>query len=674
MSGAAAIAAAWKLPLVVADLLVGVILLDLGKQLRCQRPGLIAILWLLSPVPLWVSAGHGQIESLTVLAIVLSLDLLLRGRPVLAGVVVGLGIGVEYLPAFVALIVIFWLYASVISRRGVCSFAAGCAGAVVLCFGPALATALGRTSLLGGLAFTASVASHPGDSKAAATSTGSSLWAMFDLSPGPFWLFAAVSTAAALMIVVARKARSADITGRKRLGVFAAGGLLLCVTLFDPGVLPQFSVLVLAGLCLVGLCVELSPAAIILGPALQLAAGFFYVYGGSFQSFWYDMWVTTGMGGWPFPQSAQVQGWASRLGAVVITIGLIFVPSRMLGANVPARLRVVMARSAIIAAALGTAFLATWSLQPAFWQGVGPRGPVTLADFSLITQSQPGALTLTSKTAKLTFTSTQVLAARESSIKPALKLTVEAEPFFSRTTANTAALSHDAVQTVTVPGWARDKAHTRSLWISALFGRSAWRSQTQALAGVPGLRVGRQGKLISSSEATWVAPGWAVVTYNVPASMFSARGQLKLSLRDSPSGMTAWNGSPHVRWVIVSLHSGMASATIDDTAWRGLVSLPSPTPSLWIERTEEASIEVAVKPSKSVSITRANIGGQGAAIVAGSFAWPSSGALDYTIHGPVLFILGVIDAVALIIGGIVIGRWAGRAFKPQRPGHSRKDS
>jgi hypothetical protein len=664
ISGAAAIAAAWKLPLVLADLLVGVILVDLGRQLRSPRPGLIATLWLISPVPLWVSAGHGQIESLTVLAIVLSLDLLIRRRPLLAGVVVGLGIGVEYLPALVALIVIFWLYASVVERGEVCRFVAGCAGALAFCFGPALATELGRTSLLGGLAFTANVASHPGHANVA--SIGSSLWAIFDLSPGPFWLFTALSTSVAFTIVLARKTRSADGTGRKRLGILAAGGLLLCVTLFDPGVLPQFSVLVLAGLCLVGLCVDLSPAAVILGPSLQLTAGFFYVYGGSFQSFWYDMWVTTGVSGWSFPQSVQVQGLASRLGVVVVILGLLFVPFRMLGADVPARLRIVMARSAIVAGALGTAFLATWSLQPAFWQGVGSRGPATLADFSLITQSQPGILTMTPENAKITFSSSEVLAARESSIKPSLNLTVTAHPFFARTTANTAALGHNAVQTVTIPGWAREKTQVHSLWISALFGRPAWRSKTQTLGGVPGLNVGGQGKPISSTEATWVAPGWAVVTYNVPASMVSARGHLKLSLRDnsSDSDVTAWNGSPHVRWVIVSLHSGTATATLDDTAWHGLVVLPSPTPSLWIQRAEEASIEVAMKPRKSVNITRAYIGGQRTAIVGGGFAWPSSGVLDYTIHAPVLSILGIVDAVALIGGGWLLGRWAGGSFRP----------
>jgi hypothetical protein len=81
MSGAAALATAWKLPLVLSDLLVGATLYDLGRVLHVRRPALIAILWLLSPVSLWVSAGHGQVESLTVLSFALSLDLLLRRRP-----------------------------------------------------------------------------------------------------------------------------------------------------------------------------------------------------------------------------------------------------------------------------------------------------------------------------------------------------------------------------------------------------------------------------------------------------------------------------------------------------------------------------------------------------------------------------------------------------------------
>src|ERR1035437_9248145 len=40
MSGAAAIATAWKLPLVLADLLVALTLLDLGRRLAVRRPAM----------------------------------------------------------------------------------------------------------------------------------------------------------------------------------------------------------------------------------------------------------------------------------------------------------------------------------------------------------------------------------------------------------------------------------------------------------------------------------------------------------------------------------------------------------------------------------------------------------------------------------------------------------
>jgi hypothetical protein len=653
ISGAAALAVAWKLPLVLADLLVGAILVDLGRQLRCKRPGLMPTLWLISPVSLWVSAGHGQVESLTILAIVLSLDLLLRRRALLAGVVVGLGIGIEYLPALVALVVIFWFYVSVIERREVYRFVGGCAGALAFCFGPPLATDVGRTSLLEGLSFTAGAASHTGH----VGPVGSSLWAVFDLSPGRLWLAAMLSTSVAFMIVLARKARSTDsIPDRRRLGILAAGGLLLCVTLFDPGALPQFSVLVLGGLCIVGLCADLSPAVIILGPSLQLAAGLLFVYGGSFQSYWYDMWAATGASGWPFPQSLQAAGWAARLGAVVVALGLLLVPSQMRGTKFPARLRIVVARSSIAAGALGMAFLATWSLQPVFWQGVGSQGPSTLADYTSQTVFLPGTVSMPPQHALITFSSLEVLAARESAVPPSLKLMATVRPFFAQTTANTARSGPGVVQTLTIPGWVHEKTQVHSLWVSALLGRPAWRSRAEVFGGVPALVV--RGRPISSSEATWVAPGWAVVTYNVPASMVFPLGQLKLGLTENhrSGGVIEWNGSPHVRWLLVSLHSGTAAATVDEKRWQGQVTLPSPTPSWWYQSVEDASITgVGPKPHPSVSITRVVIGGQNAAVIGGDFAWPSPGVLDHTIPGPLLSVLGIVDFVALLGGALVLG-------------------
>lgn len=689
MSGATALAVAWKLPLVLADLLVGAVLVDLGRQLRCQRPALMATLWLISPVPLWVSAGHGQIESLTILAVVLSLDLLLRRRPLLAGVVAGLGIGVEYLPALVAIVVIFWLHVAAIERRDVYRFSAGCAVALAFCFGPLLSTSIGRTSLLAGLSFSADAASHVGHAQATSR-IGSSLWAVVDLSPGPFWLAAASSMSLALMIVLAHKARSANSTlDRRRLGILAAGGLLLCVILFDPGALPQFSVLVLGGLCLVGLCVDLSPAVIALGPLLQLAAGLMFVYGGSFQSYWYDMWATTRASGWPFPQSLLAADSAARLGPLVVAFGLLFASSHVLGVKVPAGLRTLVARSAIAAGVIGSVFLAVWSLQPVFWQGVGSQGPSTLADFPLITAFQPGTVSTGPDHQMITFSPLEVLAARESTVPPSLKLTVTAPPFFAQTTAGAARTGHGAVQALTIPGWLRMKTQVHSLWVSVLLGSRAWRSQADVLGRVPALAVAghrhdpsvlrrrhRGGhhlrsrrdsrapaarRLIISSGATWVAPGWAVVTYAVPAAMVSPRGRLTLGLGENRHGadVIAWNGSPHVRWVLVSLRSGRATVTIDGTPWRDLVTLPHPTPSLWYQHVEETSIQgLPLTPDAGVSITGVVIGGQRSAIVDGGLAWPSPGVLDHTIDGPLLSALGIVDVITLLGGALVLSRWA----------------
>jgi hypothetical protein len=657
MSGAAALTLAWKLPLVLADLLIGVILVDLGRQLRCRRPSLMATLWLVSPVPLWVSAGHGQVESLTILAVVLALDMLLRRRPLLAGVVAGLGIGVEYLPALVALVVIFWLFVSVIERREAFYFAAGCAGALGFCFGPLLVTEVGRTSLLGGLAYSAAVASHPGHPQVAGTS---SLWAVLDVSPGSVWLAVAVSTAVVLLIVLACMARrTGSHTDRRRLGIAAAGGLLLCVTLFDPGALPQFSVLVLGGLCLVGLCIEVSPAVIILGPFLQLAVGLLFVYGGSFQSYWYDMWAATGASGWPFPQSLPAADWAARLGAAIVALGLLLAPCQLLGVKIPARLRILVTRSSIATGVLASAFLATWSLQPVFWQGVGPQGPSTLVGFPLITAYQPGTLSRTHEHAQIIFSSQQLVAARASTVPPSLRLVATVRPFFAKTGADAARSGHGAVQSVQISGWAGEKTQVHSLWVSALLGRPAWLSPAKSPGDAPALAV--NGLSLSSSDVTWVAPGWAVVTYDVPSSMVSPRGQFSLGLQEGHRGgdVTAWNGTTHMRWVLVSLRSGTATVTTDGTRWHGPVALPSPTPSWWYQREGYASIQIAERNLRArVSVTRVVIGGERDALASGGFAWPSPGVLDHTIDGPLLSALGIVDVIALLGGAVMLGRWA----------------
>ena len=203
----------------------------------------------------------------------------------------------------------------------------------------------------------------------------------------------------------------------------------------------------------------------------------------------------------------------------------------------------------------------------------------------------------------ITFSPLEVLAARESTVPPSLKLTVTARPFFAQTTAGAARSGHGAVQALTIPGWVRRRRRCIRFGLAPFSGDVLGVPKRTFWAVCPPWSCGGGS---SPPAATWVAPGWAVVTYDVPASMVSPRGRLTLGLGENRhgGGVIAWNGSPHVRWVLVSLRSGTATATIDDIPWRGLVTLPRPTPSWWYQHVEEASIQgVAAEPSIPASVS-----------------------------------------------------------------------
>ena len=120
-----------------------------------------------------------------------------------------------------------------------------------------------------------------------------------------------------------------------------------------------------------------------------------------------------------------------------------------------------------------------------------------------------------------------------------------------------------------------------------------------------------------------------------------------------------------MRWVLVSLRSGTATATIDGTRWHGLVTLPVRRHRGGIRHVEETSIQgLPLNPDAGVSITRVVIGGTHAAIIGGGLAWPSPGVLDHTIDGPLLSALGIVDVVALLGGALVLGRWAAGTRMP----------
>ncbi|MGH7639522.1 MAG: glycosyltransferase family 4 protein [Candidatus Dormibacteria bacterium] len=661
MSGAAALATAWKLPLVASDLVVGVILLDIGRRVQVRRPSLIPTLWLLSPVSLWVSAGHGQVESLMVLSLVGAVDLMLRGRSGLAGAVAGLGVGIEYLPAGVVLVVALWFYSSVLRPRDVLSFVAGFAAALAACFGPALLSQVGRASLFSGLTTTVAVTTQSGQSAGAPAAGSSSLWAVFGLSPGAAWTAVAAVVGALMLVFLARRSvREPSRLQRERLGVAAAGGLLLCIVLLDPGALPQFADLALAGLCLLGLVVDLNPLIIVAGPLLQLAGGFFYVYGGSFQSYWYDMWYKTGNPGWVFPQSAVVANICERLGALLIVAGVLWV------ATSTALPRVARLRSrhhhrwirwswvgvAALVGVLGSAFLASWSLQPAFWLEVGSGGPAALADFASLTATRSGQVTDRGAVAVVSFAPVLVQATHESAVGPSMSLTLAAPPILQSTTATAPREMVGRSQRVTIPNWSERRASLRSLWVSLLVGRSVWSTAALASAQAPSLHVG--DRVIRARGVTWLVHGWAVANYAIPAWLVSSAGvlDLRLSGASSTASPLLWNGSRSHRWIVVDLRSGEATARIDGNLWRRQVRSPAPTVGLF--HTELVTLSrLPMHPTSDVR--DASLGGTAARVTATALVWPTTTPIARGASGLALFELGllwllvVIGTVALLL-------------------------
>lgn len=650
MSGAAALAAAWKVPLVLSDLLVGACLLDLGFLLKVRRPALVPTLWLLSPVSLWVSAGHGQVEPLTILSFVLSMDLLFRRQPFFAGVVVGLGIGMEFLPAGIVLVVGLCLYTAVIRRQEALRFLLGLILATELCFEASFVSNVGRESLLAGLGFTVTVTTHSGHGIGPAAA-GSSLWSIVGLNPGKVWLLVLILAGGALLSVLAVKSRRlAGMAERRRLAMIGAGGLLLAIVLLDPGALPQFADLSLGALCLIALGVELSPMAIIVGPLLQLAAGLLFVYGGDFQSYWYDMWVKTGNAGWPFPESLPAANAAALLGAVVV-LGALVLAALHAAAPITRKVRVPLLPIAIAIAMVGSMFLAVWSYQPAYWQGVGSHGPTSLADFQFLSATRQGTVSSSPAGTTVQFRPVLSAAAREATVPPALVLTARARPLYSVTQAVVPVPGDTAQQSVTIPNWQRLHQDVRSVWVSIVVGRKNWNSADAAATGQPNLVAGVVD--IHPASDQWLVPGWALMSFTVPASQISPAGVLPLSLQDTdPSDSElVWNGTSTKRWILVELHQGQASLTIDGATQTQSVNLEPPSAGAYLN---EQGVVVAAEPKAKILITRAVLGGEPAKVIGGAFGWPLNAPLDRTIPAPGLDIMGALDFLLLLGGTLAL--------------------
>lgn len=89
---------AFKLPLILSDLLIGLLLyrtlLKISKDERAATSG--AALWILNPLSIWISSGWGMFDTLPALFTILTLYMLLEGRIGVASLSLVLAIAMKY--------------------------------------------------------------------------------------------------------------------------------------------------------------------------------------------------------------------------------------------------------------------------------------------------------------------------------------------------------------------------------------------------------------------------------------------------------------------------------------------------------------------------------------------------------------------------------------------------
>jgi Gpi18-like mannosyltransferase len=97
-----------KFPLIVADLLIGLIIYSIVKEQKDEKSARISfILWFLNPLVIGINAVQGQFDVLPTLMTVLSFCLFLRRNYFASGIAIGLGILFKIYPVFLVPLYLF---------------------------------------------------------------------------------------------------------------------------------------------------------------------------------------------------------------------------------------------------------------------------------------------------------------------------------------------------------------------------------------------------------------------------------------------------------------------------------------------------------------------------------------------------------------------------------------
>jgi hypothetical protein len=550
--GIAAIHIAWKLPLVAANLLSSVLLYRLGRRFVPRHAALLAALWLLNPVVLWVAAGHGQVESVAALSMFSAIALALSGRFFLAGVLTGLGIGIEYFPLAVAAAVLVWWLGRLIDFQRFRNYGIGLAMTLALCFGPGLIDPIGRTGLLGGLASSGGfdVNGYPSQS---------TLWTLLGPQLAHYWPITFVLSALLCTVALLLWKRPSW-----ELGIVVTASLLVLFVLWNPNSLPQFALIAATALYLLAVTVPVNPLLLVGLPIAGQSTYFLFLDGGSStpNAFFYDDWSHMLPRLWQPPQSSIIAADLGRLFASGLLATFVY----SLFSKALAGKGFWVGGLAIGCAA--SLALCIWASQPVFWIGAF-SGPTTadLPDFNWTTRSRTGTMEFLGLNGfGLRFSDSLVTAARRSTIQPRAGFRYTRPEIYARQVAggSTTAAQWGA-QSVVLPNWGQMRNSVGNLWIEILISSPANRQGTSISDIRPTLSINDAS--FSAADvyplATWLGLEQTErADFLVSSSIVDRSGAVTIQVEPE---WLVWNGSGTDPWMRILPASGTVMAQSSGT-------------------------------------------------------------------------------------------------------------
>jgi hypothetical protein len=553
VSGTVALHIGWKIILVGADILCAACIYRLGQRFAPPRAVSLALLWLVNPVVLWVSAGHGQVESLALFCMFAALTLALDGKLFSSGVLTGLGTGFEYFPIAVVGAVLVWWRGGYVGGRRMVDFGIGLLSALLVCYLPLLLDATARESLVVGLA-------SSGGLTAGSSESLLSLWAWTGYQLSAVWpiMFGVGGLVClALSLVFARRGAV--------VGLVFIPIVLITALLFDANTLPQFAPIAAAALWLLALAVPISTVPLVAVPAAGLATYFLFLDGGAStaNAFFYDDWYrTVGVELLPIPISERA---AVFLGHI-FSFGL--VATAIYAAAGRGRLGRPSGAASIILSTALCVLIAGWALQADLWTAAFAKGSTAdLPDFNFAAKARAGTLeSVGPNVFRVTYPEYLVAAGRRAAVEPSTVLRLSLRDLYDQGNAGTA---HPADQwpgsDITIPGWAQVGSSTHAVWVELWLGSSDWSPASQPELSKLHLEAG--GTTVSAMDATTVAVerngiGWALIDFRIPATTIDAAGHLRIV---PDLGSLLWRGSSTQPWIRILPASGTVDALIDFT-------------------------------------------------------------------------------------------------------------